>query len=977
MDTPIYQTKVKKKSSNKNMLIYITTVIMVCATIVSFSFGRLTAANHTSGTMYDETELGNNLVTQELLTEQIRAGINTYFNDANLTDVVSDTDVEELTAMITAEVLNSLPEDSLSETEENAVRLIVSDSVTSAISLQNDANKEQAEAAAAEAVETATSDVTVQINTANAETVSALKEYVKNTVVPKLTATIQLNAGCIDDLKTSLSALSTEYNTNKEEYDAIIDEIAQKLDTVGVNVTTQSSTLVEVKTDLARLDKVLSNYKSANATDIASVESEIVSIQSLLSAERAKREEQITSVKNDLSLLQSNITSMRSSIDELSGSTVTDIGDKLVSLTSNVSNIQDQLNTTEAALFAIINSGEYSPEIIYPAGSYVIHDGNLYYCEKATTGAFDPDKWTLVYQGVSSVSVELDAVYAALDEAIAKLSGNVTYDNKNGELIFTSDKAYKKGEYIVIEDQIYMCTKDVSIKEGQKWTEVSGNFEKTEFQAQDLTELTMSLADAKSQLSALVDDQIATLKSSLTAQISANKELTEQQKGELAGKINALSATTTSELNQQVMALQQEISAASSKNAMDLQAAIAKLLGGANGETTIQDLLDQIDGNAEYSDEVKASLVAMIQGLSSDTSASISSISGDVESLQNSLAAEVAKRDAAIQSAVGNLESSLQSSIMNLSNRLTQSEAQLEALVADQIETLKSALTAQIATNKSLADEDKTELINQINNLEVSTTEELNEQVRLLQEQVLNSSSASSEELQSALKSLLGGADADTTIQDLLNQISANTAYSDSTKAELKQLVSGLSTDTNAKLSSINGDISKIQEDLSAEVTARNEAIKEAVGTLRTTMNETISAIQGDMSNIQSDLSAVQGDVSTVQGNLSAVQGDVTNVQQNVDAINSSLQEMTTDVWISGFTISKSSFAYDGTYYACKLTNDGFKADSDVIIDYSTKTGFSVADYVQADGSLTIRVKATPSNDIVINSIHIQNKPAK
>lgn len=80
-----------------------------------------------------------------------------------------------------------------------------------------------------------------------------LQSYIKTTIVPNITAEIQINQGAIDDLKKSLADLSEKYKGNQKEYDALIDSISSKLGKLDKNGATND--------DVANLKKTLKNYQ--------------------------------------------------------------------------------------------------------------------------------------------------------------------------------------------------------------------------------------------------------------------------------------------------------------------------------------------------------------------------------------------------------------------------------------------------------------------------------------------------------------------------------------------------------------------------------------------------------------------------------------------------------------------------------------------------------------------------------------------
>lgn len=274
------QTEKGKKI--KNILIYAATTLMIALTVVSFAVNGLGKRTLFGGTISDDYNEGSNLINQELLMEEVKDSLNTYFEQTRLVDCISDSDLEELTALISAGVFNSLPEDTLTESEKNDVRLLISSSVVDVVTDLNSQLSEEKKYA----------DSSVSALD------SELRTYISRTVVPQLTATIQINSGQIDDLKNSLAKLSTTYNTNKTEYDAIIDNIYSLIGDSSEENTTY------IMNEINNLTEVLENYKSESSADLTDVENEISSLRALL-------EESIRQLEN---LTESELADLKSSL---------------------------------------------------------------------------------------------------------------------------------------------------------------------------------------------------------------------------------------------------------------------------------------------------------------------------------------------------------------------------------------------------------------------------------------------------------------------------------------------------------------------------------------------------------------------------------------------------------------------------------------------------------------------------------------
>ena len=241
-----------KQISNKQKKKLICLLLIVCfltTGVLVYLFGNKPSTNEIEST--DTTNSVEGGCPEEIVEEEIENYISDYLKKANVKENISDEDMEEIIAQVSAGVLNSLPENSLSTEEQVEVRALVADAVNQSIKENNE-----------------NTDNTSFTNVMDDE----LKKYIDNTIVPRLTALIQINSGEIDNLKSSLEMYSTTYNQDKKTYDTSIDNISTSLK----NLSTQTSSDKEkLKSDINQLNSALEGYKSNTSTSLTALNNEL------------------------------------------------------------------------------------------------------------------------------------------------------------------------------------------------------------------------------------------------------------------------------------------------------------------------------------------------------------------------------------------------------------------------------------------------------------------------------------------------------------------------------------------------------------------------------------------------------------------------------------------------------------------------------------------------------------------------------
>ncbi len=212
-------------------------------------------------------------------------------------------------------------------------------------------------------------------------------------------------------------------------------------------------------------------------------------------------------------------------------------------------------------------------------------------------------------------------------------------------------------------------------------SETAQNFTDVE---KEIAELTDKVNSAIARLEQLTQQQIEDVKTNLKAQIEANSNLLDSQKEEYTKKIDEIQASTSSDLMNAVGQLQNDITQKNNETTTLLQQTINNLYGGADGTVTIQELINQIQNNTDYTDEQKNQLIELINAkygtLESSTKTNIDTVKSD-------LAKEVENRKQYTDDAINDLKTSLSGQLASLTKDMSSTKSDLSNTKSDLSDT--------------------------------------------------------------------------------------------------------------------------------------------------------------------------------------------------------------------------------------------------------------------------------------------------
>lgn len=246
---------------NKKVTLIATAVMLALALVI----GSILVFNSgVTGSYEDEFTASS---SEDFIKSEMQDYIKNYFQTTTVTEYISEEDMAKIIAEISTGVLNSLPESTLSENETFKIREMISEAITEEITNLNSGKEISSEY---------TTVLTEQ-----------LQDYINKTIVPNITADIQISKGAIDDLKSSLSNLSTEYKLSQTEYDLLIDDLYSKFANLDKNSGSVTD-ITNIKNDITKLSEVLESYKSSTSSQTTTLEKELLTVTEQL--EIAKKE---------------------------------------------------------------------------------------------------------------------------------------------------------------------------------------------------------------------------------------------------------------------------------------------------------------------------------------------------------------------------------------------------------------------------------------------------------------------------------------------------------------------------------------------------------------------------------------------------------------------------------------------------------------------------------------------------------------
>ena len=250
----------------------------------------------------------------EVFKDQIKSYLEEYFKSEDL-GYITDEDIATISAEITTGVLNSLPESGVTDADWETIREFVTSAVT---------------------------EKAIELNTGKAETTSSdvvsdeLKAYIKETIVPSITAEYQIYSNTVEDLKNSLKSLSVEYSKNMAMYDTLIDSIQNKLNHISSSGATKEE-LLSLYADIENLQKILDGYKSETSTNITTINNEMTNV-------RYTMDDMQSSLNTYKTETSTNISNINKSLDSYKTETSNNISNINNAMTNLQTKIDTQLN---------------------------------------------------------------------------------------------------------------------------------------------------------------------------------------------------------------------------------------------------------------------------------------------------------------------------------------------------------------------------------------------------------------------------------------------------------------------------------------------------------------------------------------------------------------------------------------------------------------------------------------------------------
>lgn len=271
---------------------------IVIATAIVLSFLIIFAYSRYVSRRMIKEETG---MTYELMKEDIADYVEQYIAGEHETEYVSEEDAELISREISTKIVKSMPQEPMPDEEREE-----------------------------------------------------LLDYINGTVVPNMTAQMQLSDGKIDNLKNSLDAILTGFDSDKASYDTLINTLKDRIDSMETHGATNEE-LEKTKADLTDLvNKRYGELETSTAEGLAMV-------QTGLTEEAAARDAAINDAVSNVVLdLNTDITASISALSD----TLT--AEKAAAEASDA-NLQSQIDVLSGSFAAGLNGVTIS-----------YHDGHFY-----------------------------------------------------------------------------------------------------------------------------------------------------------------------------------------------------------------------------------------------------------------------------------------------------------------------------------------------------------------------------------------------------------------------------------------------------------------------------------------------------------------------------------------------------------------------------------------------------------------------
>lgn len=861
----------KVKTNSKELKIIGISFIIVLVTVLGFFVGTNNPILTANGKQNIDFTKGNTLVTQGAI-EDIVADMLVEKSVVTM----SEKDLEMLTAQLTTGVLNSVPENVLTDENIEIIRKMISEAVKEAALEQRRVT-------------------TNMIKDNNEWLEDKMQVYLSSEVIPSITALIQINAGEIADLRASLAALSSQYNEEKNEKDKIINEIYESIKNINIDGEKVENNVQNIVENVTELKEVLNSYKSETATYFTTYEAELTAVKELLEIYYAETiaytDEKIAAIKGSLNEVVSNIENKITQIEGDSSETVIELQEIINNL--EISNEQDLL-TLEMQLTEAIDASNLANSEALEAAVTVLNV-KISELQTALKSITDKQLEELKESLLSQINTnpnlseaqknELNQALAALDsETASNLEEIKEYlknysDNLNQSTVSSLSNAIAnlaadttKTAEEVRSDLLFQIEQNAELSDSErlalagmiKELEISTNADMESIQSQlneavssqasklenavnDLNEVIVDILRRIEELEArmikLTAAQIADLKASLEAQIEANADLSEEQRKELLDTINGINENNANSIEEIKEYLKNYTDSLNKDTIDSLKDTIAALEADTNktADEVRNELLEQIAQNAKLSDSQKEMLEKMIAELELSTGE-------DIADVQKQLAGKLDEQTAIMENAVN----SLNATIDNLAVRISILEEKVNNLTETQLEELKTSLQAQIDANTQLTETQKKELLEIINGITIDTASDIESVKNYLKEYTDTVNQDTIKSLTNAIAELEANTSqgAEAVRKELLDQITANAELSEEQKKALEEMIVQLEISTGA-------DMDDIRKQLSDAIVNQTAALEAAVGDL----NATIDDILIHISNLQAqytDITEVQ-----------------------------------------------------------------------------------------------------------------------
>lgn len=195
-------------------------------------------------------------------------------------------------------------------------------------------------------------------NAVSDEMLEQIVVEVTSSVLNSLPQTLQNDSETIEYVREMISdAVEKEvanynetYNSNAQEYEALIKKIEKQIETIEKDDTNYDEEITSLMENFKTLETSLTNYKTHTSTQITTYETELETTKALIEANKALSDEQKAELENKIAAADISAEQKQALLDEIAKSYADATADTMVKVGDAKAALQAEIDTKTSAL---------------------------------------------------------------------------------------------------------------------------------------------------------------------------------------------------------------------------------------------------------------------------------------------------------------------------------------------------------------------------------------------------------------------------------------------------------------------------------------------------------------------------------------------------------------------------------------------------------------------------------------------------